>query len=724
MLHAVIVAAALQAASRIVVLDDAGTPVVRAVVRFVDDRGNEDTEKTGRDGAAEPPPGFVATSARVDAAGFEAAQVRVRVGNEVVRLRHLLPVVGTVRVATGSNESLHRLPVASSALDAADIRASGASTTDELLGMLPGFDRTRSNSAFTNYGQLRVSFSGAGNDRGLVLVDGIPAQDGFGGQIDWAAYPPGSLARAELLRGAGSALYGAGAIGGVLDLATNGPPRDSSGLQSALSYGSGDHERQNADAALGISGSHLGASVSSSYARLAYDDLAPGYAAPSDVAATSVSDATHARVRYRNGALTVDGGGIFAWDAQSEGRSNYNFARTLRQLDTQLGWNTEHAGISVAAYVRTGDIVNEADQFPTSPGLLRYVQHVRSNESGILGTWHVDGGRSAFSLRFDERAIGGLATQDGPAGALQTSGSGTQQLLGLAAQETLRSGNFEALGGIRWDEVAFSNGMLETPATFTRLPARTDATISPRAAIRYDLSPTVAFRVSAGSGFRAPFLNELLRGYQIGTISYLPNPNLVPERSYTESAGVDWIGPHHRMALDVFRTKVQDAIMFETVTPVTQIRENVSRTQTDGATFTYTENTGGCTRLRLFATAQHPRVTGGPAPLIGKQLAFVPELSTGAAFDSRFGVLGLSANVSYLGQVYADDLSTQPLGAALVAGATVSLPLGAHATLRAVADNLTNRYYLTSVDRIAPPRTFGLSVRFTSAGPANQVLCR
>ena len=60
-----------------------------------------------------------------------------------------------------------------------------------------------SNSAFTNYGQLRASFSGAGNDRGLVLVDGIPAQDGFGGQIDWQAYPPNDIQFAELLRGAG-----------------------------------------------------------------------------------------------------------------------------------------------------------------------------------------------------------------------------------------------------------------------------------------------------------------------------------------------------------------------------------------------------------------------------------------------------------------------------------------------------------------------------------------
>lgn len=88
---------------------------------------------------------------------------------------------------------------------------------------LPGFDRTRSDSAFTNYGQLRASFSGAGNDRGTVFVDGIPAQNGFGGQIDWQAYPTEEIQRIELLRGPGSARYGSGAIGGALDIAAFGP---------------------------------------------------------------------------------------------------------------------------------------------------------------------------------------------------------------------------------------------------------------------------------------------------------------------------------------------------------------------------------------------------------------------------------------------------------------------------------------------------------------------
>src|SRR5216683_1919720 len=129
-----------------------------------------------------------------------------------------LPTIGTVRVVTGSPQSLHRAPQPASVLDGRALRSGTAPALDAALRVLPGVDRDRSNAPFTNYGQLRLSFSGAGSDRGTLFVDGIPAGDGFGGQVNWNVYPLGAVDRAELLRGPGSALYGSGAIGGALSL--------------------------------------------------------------------------------------------------------------------------------------------------------------------------------------------------------------------------------------------------------------------------------------------------------------------------------------------------------------------------------------------------------------------------------------------------------------------------------------------------------------------------
>ena len=168
-----------------------------------------------------------------------------------------------------------------------------------MLRALPGFDRTRSNSGFTNYGQLRVSFSGAGNDRGLVLVDNVFAQDGFGGQIDWAAYPANDLTRAELLRGPGSALYGSGAIGGVLSLQTFAPTTQTQGPASGrVEIVPGTHEylNQYMQTTTALS-SHFSTSLSESSQQLSYNALAPGYQTPID--GTAYARSKMMSIRFR-----------------------------------------------------------------------------------------------------------------------------------------------------------------------------------------------------------------------------------------------------------------------------------------------------------------------------------------------------------------------------------------------------------------------------------------
>jgi len=85
-----------------------------------------------------------------------------------------------------------------------------APALDQALRVLPGVDRDRSNAPFTNYGQLRLSFSGAGNDRGALFVDGVPAQDGFGGPSRLERLPRRLDRARRTAARPGSALYGSG----------------------------------------------------------------------------------------------------------------------------------------------------------------------------------------------------------------------------------------------------------------------------------------------------------------------------------------------------------------------------------------------------------------------------------------------------------------------------------------------------------------------------------
>jgi vitamin B12 transporter len=724
MLLAIVFAAALAALGvpALTVVDDGGLPVAGANVVFVDASGARDAETTNAAGVAGARDGFDAVRAQVSARGFAAQNVTLKAGiaGQRVVLVRSLPIVGRVTVATGSSASLHNLPVPASAMDSVAIAGQPAMAADAVLSQLAGNDHVRSNSAFTNYGQLRASFSGAGNDRGVVLVDGLPAQDGFGGQIDWLAYPPATIERAELLLGAGSPLYGSGGVGGVLNLTTFGPQADSTApADGRFTVGSGTNAQQD-DALLfrGALGHAFTASVSTTKQRLSYLDLPPGYAAPIDTPAVATSQATTMRVRYDGGATSVEASALAATDGQQEGRPSYAFDRTMQQEALVVTHAVGNMAASVTTYARDAYVVNLADQFPTAPGLLRYTQDVPTFESGLSLNLIDQGAHGTLQLRADTRYVRGTSTQFDSTGALQVQGSGDQVAQGIALQGTLRAGRFEALGGARVDDVRFENGITigsnpnpSVPGLLTTyLPPSDTGAVSPRVALRYDLSSHVALRVSDGAGFRAPFLNELLRGYQIGKVVFAPNPHLVPERSATVGAGIDLLGGRDRLSLDVSSTRVHNAIDFVTISSTLQKRENVDRTQTDATTLTYARSLGPCTRLRVFGTEQYARITAGVAGTLGNRLQYVPDHLAGLGIDAGGARLSFSVDGSYVGQTYADDLNQEPLGAALLFDAQSTLALNGGASLALGVINATRQQYLSSIDRFGPPLTVGVKL--------------
>jgi outer membrane receptor protein involved in Fe transport len=717
---AVILAAVVAALDpTVIVVDDDGVPVAGATVSFNGPNGGVDLETADRAGDATPRASFAATSATIAAPGFATVSVVLSRGHGTERvILHRVPaVIGAVRVATGSPASVHRLPVAASVLDAQAIEDTPASTSDELLRDLPGFDRDRSNSAYTNYGQLRVSFDGAGNDRGVVLVDGIPAQDAFGGQVDWQAIPPGDITRAELLRGAGSALYGSGGVGGVLSVSTRGPAGGPGLAPDGFISVAGGGLSLSDDELFYRSaiGPGLAASVWTSTTSSTYFVTPPSMRTRDEENARSQSDATQIRLRTIGGVGTFEGSFLYSSDAQDEGRPNYDYGRTFDQESLRYYLDGDHTETSIAIYNRDTDVTNLADQYPTKPGIVRYVQYVPTWEDGVYAAWTSTSPTFTVDARADLRTVHGISNQESASGVLQSLGSGDQTLSGFGLQFTEHVGRFEALAGARYDSVALADERLVTVSkgvtTIDDAPANDNQAVSPRVALRYDLSPSVALRVSSGSGFRAPYLNELVRGFQVGAVTEAPNPALVPERAVTDSAGFDVLGRNSRLAVDFFHTLVSNGIEFVTITPTLQRRANITHEGSDGAIATYTESLGRCARARLSGQTQYSRVIDGPAEDIGKRLEFVPNRAATAAIDAQSGPIRYSVEASYLGQAYADDLNTEPLGTALLIGGKVSAPFGA-GTLTLQVENLTNRVYLTSVDRLAEPSSVTLRVTY------------
>ncbi|HRP06305.1 MAG TPA: Plug domain-containing protein, partial [Opitutaceae bacterium] len=162
----------------------------------------------------------------------QTSQVPAR--SEATRLSPM--VISTSRMPTPVDE----LPVTVDLFSRERMLASPALTLDATLRESAAFSLFRRSSGLTaNPTAQGVSLRGlgpSGASRSLVLLDGIPLNDPFGGWVAWYKVPRLSLAGAEIMRGGGSGIWGNAALGGTLAL-TSRPLTESEG---SLAINGGD----------------------------------------------------------------------------------------------------------------------------------------------------------------------------------------------------------------------------------------------------------------------------------------------------------------------------------------------------------------------------------------------------------------------------------------------------------------------------------------------------
>lgn len=130
--------------------------------------------------------------------------------------------------AAKHEQKISEAPSAVTVLTEEDIRAIGAESIPELLRYIPGMDVEIINASFYTVGAR--GFTTEANNLMLVLIDGMEVNIELFGEPFWLALPITiqDIKRIEVIRGPGSALYGANAFAGVVNIITK-DPKDSSG---------------------------------------------------------------------------------------------------------------------------------------------------------------------------------------------------------------------------------------------------------------------------------------------------------------------------------------------------------------------------------------------------------------------------------------------------------------------------------------------------------------
>lgn len=615
-----------------------------------------------------------------------------------------------VVTATQTKTRLSDTPTSVVVISRETMRTTAASTTDDALRQVPGFTLfRRSGSRSANPTSQGVSLRGvgaSGASRALVLDDGIPLNDPFGGWIYWGRIPRVAIDRIEVVRGGASDLYGSGAMGGVVQFI----------------------RRTNDDVAFETSAGNEGTGTASVFAAMKRGDWSgsidadflttSGYilVQPSQRGIVDVeADARHttidAAIRHAASFLRLS--------HYSESRNNGTPLQindtSIRQIAAGTDIRTGAGSLLLRGYDSDQDYHQTFSAIATDRNSERLTVDQRVPSSGRGGSleWFSTIGLNVIVAGGDARqvkgasdelqvAVNGKVTPSNVFGRQRNAAAYVEDVATLSPRETLSA-------GIRFD--SWRN--FDAQRNGARLADRSDDAWSPRVTLLVHASDRLTFTASAYRAFRAPTLNELYRNFRVGNVQTLANESLGAEHLSAMEFGVR-SGP---LRLTMFSMSTDDTIANVTLsaTPalITRQRQNLGSSRSRGAELDFEQRLS--TQWRLSAGYLYCDAAVTTGDLAGKQLPQVPRntATMQLAFTPPRGSAGVQARWSSM--QFDDDVNQFPLRSYAVADLFASYPIAPRFDATIAVENATNRRVevsATPVLSLGTPRTVRVGVRY------------
>lgn len=666
------------------------------------------------------------------AIGFASLSRRVPVpapGGDVVEIRlepsavELTPV--TVTTSRGRATSGREATSSISVLGADEIAATPSGTTDELLRSIPGVQLPLVNSTVNFPANPSVAIRGVGlgdnGTRTLVLVDGLPANGAFFGNVFWNRVPRQNVERIEVVRGGGgSSLFGSYAMGGVINILTRSiddKPRATTEIKG------GKHGLFQADGSAGTGIGPVRVGISGNYFRNdGYFRVAPEDRGPID----RRPNVEQVSVQVK-GEADLDGGWSLGltgnvYDQNQESDSRLSVTHTqivdmnarVRRMLGGSGFLTasffaadedfSNDGVSTTPFgTRDGEFVSNAHVTPTTDlgGSLVWNAFfpgpVRSATVGVDGRYLKGSDDADIFL-----ANGTLA--------LTRLGKGKQRVLGAFAEVTLAPmPDVEIVASARLDNFRNFDGETRENGITTTFSSRDITEFNPRIGLRVQPTEQVGVRASAYRAFRAPTLSELYRSFGTATFIGLANPALEAETLTGVDGGFDvQVGPFSAQ-INGFYMEIENQVggVVAGFSPFTLRNENIGTAESKGL-----ELLGQvAVTPRIFLTAGYTftdtEVTDNEddPDLVGNRIEGAPRhVFTGSGGYSDPNGLSLTFRLRSLGSQFQDISNETRLGAHTVVDAFASyrLPNGVKAFVE--IENLLDEDYTATALGGAPRR--------------------
>ena len=529
-------------------------------------------------------------------------------------------------------------------------------TTEEILRSASGAN-VRSIGGLGSF--ATVSLRGASASQCLVLVDGLRLNSPNGGGADLSKIPLDNVERIEIIRGSDSALFGEGALGGVVNIVTRDPGERPSGSLASTWGGYGAREYR-VDVASPLWGP-LGASLNLARRRADNDYVFENNAG------TEFDPRDDFRDRRRNNAF--DDTSLTAklvykdkgWDLRALAnnyRADKELPGTITFPTPQAAQEIERDTCSLSAKARLGDRLRlaadlgqvEQDDTYTDPesnttALSSSATLTRQAALNLL--YRAEGlsfkpGCVYLSEKLDDLDVGGKA-------------------------RTTRS-------------LVLRSDLVHDPVSLMATFRREDTTsFNPRwtyrAGVAWALPAGLTLKASLGEGYRLPSFYELYydHGFFIG------NQGLRPETSVSWDAGVDLDREYFGLQLNAFRHRYDDLIAYILQSGYYYRPYNISRACARGyEVYAWLEPWEGVRLSGNYTYNQMVDTTGEPNR-DGNQIPGIPRNAANVQLDLSRTLchvrLGLYASCSYTEGNFLTRANTKKLDNRRIVSAGLNLGL-------------------------------------------------
>ena len=617
---------------------------------------------------------------------------------------------------------------------------------DQLLKDVPGLQLFRRSDSTTGHptgqGVTLRALGGNASSRALLVLDGVPQTDPFGGWINWPAYDPQSLAEVRVVRGGGSVANGPGALAGTIEMTSLA----ARGFSGELDAGSRDSIEARARAGIGLGGGVLSLSGrgarSDGFIPVTADSRGPAdHAAPyrqwsgrgrwiaplgegSEIQASAAAfhdwrtrgtDFSADRTNGADASLRVVNRGSWQWSALG-----YWQWRNLRSSTASL-----NAGRSAATRVLLQDSVpshgfgGRIEMRPPMPGEIEL--RLGADARHTTGQTNELANYAAAQPTRRRRAGGETWTQ------------------GLFAELSDALGGVTLSAGARLDHWQIRGGHLVEQTIATGVTSRNER-YSPRegwlptarGGVLASIGAGLSLRGAAYLGWRMPTLNELFRPFRVGTDATAANPDLDPERLAGAEGGLEYAGGPWRLSATAFVNRLRDAIAnvtlgtgpgtfpqvgFVAAGGAFRQRQNVDAVKVRGVELS-AGWTSGPWALRAAGSLTHARMqTSGRASVLnGLRPAQTPRFAGTLSASWERNGKGLALDLRRIGSQFEDDLNSEALKAATTVDASASWPLSRQLQLIIRGENVTNALVMATINgdgsiERATPRTLWVGLR-------------